>query len=211
MQPVKQVSNRYRACGVTLAVFLNLFPTFASAENPYISTSQVLGFVTTDLTGSGRNDRIVLYNLEDAPSNTVVLSIWNRGDNGEWGNSVFAEYIAQNNGVDREPTLALAQNGSVEIHSFSLANDPKDWEKTLTIAYRHLDGFTYPEYLVVGVKLEWNNDGNANDRRACDLNLLTGVAEITHRNNNKMRRSNIEWPPETIDAWPRDMIPQSCF
>jgi hypothetical protein len=181
------------------------------AENPFISASHVLGFVAADLKGDGYKEHIVLYDLVESPSSGVVLTIWERGDGTKWGNSIFSEDFAQNNGPGREPTLSLAENGSVEVHSFSTADNPANWEKTLTIAYRHLDWLEYPTYVVVGIRYEWDFDGNADDRRLCEINLMTGRGELTRLTDQKVERFTSPLEPEKTDSWPRNMIPEQCF
>jgi len=194
-----------------IIILLCLFPTFAAAENPYISASQVLGFIATDLTGDGHKEHVVLYDLVESPSSGIVLTIWERGDGDEWLNARFSEDFAQSNGPDREPELRLAENGSVEVHSFSAADNPANWEKTLTVAHRHLDGREYPSYLVVGLKYEWNYGDKSGDRRTCEINLLTGRGELTRGTEQKVEVFTSSLAPESTDGWPRDMIPEQCF
>ena len=194
-----------------ISILLCLFPSFAMAENPYISASQVLGFVATDLTGDGHKEHIVLYDLVESPSSGIVLTIWDRGEGTEWLNARFSEDFAQNNGPGREPELRLAENGSVEVHSFSAVDNPVNWEKTLTIAYRHLDGREYPSYLVVGIKYEWNYNGKDDNRRTCEINLLTGRGEITRGTEQISEVFSSSLAPESTDGWPRDMIPEQCL
>ena len=193
-----------------ISILLCLFPTLAMAENPFISASQVLGFVATDLTGDGHKEHVVLYDLVESPSSGVVLTIWDRGDGTEWENSIFSEDIAQNNGPGREPTLHLAENGSVEVRSYSAKDDPTDWKKTLIVAYRHLDWLEYPTYVVAGIKYEWNIDGKASDRRMCEVNLMTGRGELTRLTDQKVERFTSPLEPDTTDSWPRNMIPEQC-
>jgi len=194
-----------------LFAFLVCFPFSALAENPMISASQVLGFVATDLTGNGQKEHIVLYDLEEFPTSDIVLTIWGRGGDDEWGNYIFSQGFAQYNDLNRPPTLSLAENGSVQVHSFSTSETPANWEKTLTIAHRQLDGREYAQYLVVGLKYEWNPGGNAKKRQICEINLLTGRGELTRVGDQTVTVFESSLEPEHTDAWPRDMIPEQCF
>ena len=190
-----------------ISILLSLFPTLAAAETVEINADQVLGFISTDLTQDGENDRIVLFMLDEP-----VLSIFTRWTDGSWANPLFAEDLVEGrNYPDPDPTIALADNGSVMVRSFARKSDPEKMEKTLTIAYRKTDGYKYARYVVAGVKYEWNYGGDPDDHRVCEINFLTRQGEITQGPAQVVKTFYSAIGLYSVDKWPRNMIPEQCF
>ena len=190
-----------------ISILLCLLPTLANAETVEISADKVLGFISTDFTQDGENDRIVLFMLDEP-----VLSIFTRGTDGSWANSLFAEGLVEGRKYpDPDPTIALADNGSVEVRSYARKSDPEKMEKTLIIAYRKTDDYKYARYVVAGIKYEWNYGGDADDRRVCEINFLTSKGEITDGSEQIVNTFYSAIGLYSVDIWPRNMIPEQCF
>jgi hypothetical protein len=190
-----------------IIILLCLFPTHTVAESVEFSGGDILGFISADFTQDGNNERIVLFMLDEP-----VLSIFTRWTDGSWANPLFAEGLVEGrNYPDPDPTIALTDNGSIEVRSLARESDPGQWVKTLTIAYRQTQGFDCKRYVVAGVKYEWNAGGNAEDRRICEINLLTRQGELTHVAKDTVTGFYSQIGVESVDKWPRDMIPEQCF
>ena len=126
---------------------------------------QVLGVVESDLDDSGSAE---VFTLLDTGNGTADLQI----DDTAWG-TVFAADIAWVGGPGQVPELGLADNGSVQLTSMNDAVGRGRWRLTLTIAYR--DG----DYRVAGYTYEWRDTLDLADNGVCDVNLLTGLGEVS--------------------------------
>lgn len=190
-----------------ISILLCLFPSLANAETIEINADKVLGFISTDFTQDGENDRIVLFMLDEP-----VLSIFTRWTDGAWANSLFAEGLVEGrNYPDPDPTIALADNGSLVVHSYARKSDPEKMEKTLTIAYRKTDDYKYARYVVAGIIYAWNYGGDPDDRRVCEINFLTRQGEITQGPEQAVKTFYSAIGLYSVDSWPRNMIPEQCF
>ena len=188
-------------------LLLCLVPTFAQAESPFITPYDIFGFVMTDMTGNGVKEHISLYNLDGYPQ----FSIYQRRKDGKLGNFLFAQGFATNGGLFREPTLSLGDNGSVKIHSYGPDGSREGWEKTLTVAYRTVNGEDKPRYVVVELKYEWNYDGNPDDRRLCTINLVSHVGELVRGTSRQINAFQSSVGIDTTNGWPLEIIPEECF
>jgi len=197
-----------------LTLLFCFLPTLTLAESPDITPYDILDFATTDLTGNGVKEHISLYNMDGLP----IFSIYQRRKDDSLGNFLFSQGFATSGGPFREPSLSLGDNGSVKIHSFGPADGREEWEKTLTVAYRTVSGEDVqyvdedmPRYVTVGLKYEWNHDGNPDDRRICDINLVSRVGELIRGPNRQVTIFQSPIGVEITYGWPVEITPEECF
>ncbi len=119
-----------------------------------------------DLNGDGRAERFWLYAGGDAMADLVIEGTG--GATVQVPGFVWAGTMAGN-----EPSLELAENGSVRVISGNLSVGRNRWQQVLTIAYRNggymIAGYTYDSYDT----LDLDAGGT------CDVNLLTGRGALT--------------------------------
>ncbi len=125
----------------------------------------VLGVVKSDLDSSGAPE---VFTLLDTGNGTADLQI----DDTAMG-TVFAADIAWVGGVGQTPSIALADNGSVQVRSMNDSVGRDRWTLTLTIAYRN------DAYRVAGYTYAWHDTLDLAANGVCDVNLLTGDGEVS--------------------------------
>ena len=126
---------------------------------------EVLGVVKSDLDDSGAPE---VFTLLDTGTGTADLQI----DDTAMG-TVFAADIAWVGGAGQVPSVALADNGSVQVMSMNDAVGRDRWSLTLTIAYRD------NAYRVAGYTYIWRDTLDLANNGVCDVNLLTGRGEVS--------------------------------
>ena len=126
---------------------------------------EVLGVVKSDLDDSGGAE---VFTLLDTGTGTADLQI----DDTAMG-TVFAADIAWVGGPGQVPSVALADNGSVQVTSMNEAVGRDRWTLTLTIAYRA------DAYRVAGYTYRWRDTLDLASNGVCDVNLLTGRGEVS--------------------------------
>lgn len=130
-----------------------------------VAAQDVLGVVTSDLDSSGGAE---VFTLLDTGTGTADLQI----DDTAMG-TVFAADIAWVGGAGQVPSVALADNGSVQVTSMNDAVGRDRWALTLTIAYRD------NAYRVAGYTYVWRDTLDLTNNGVCDVNLLTGRGEVS--------------------------------
>jgi hypothetical protein len=126
---------------------------------------EVLGVVKSDLDASGAPE---VFTLLDTGTGTADLQI----DDTAMG-TVFAADIAWVGGAGQVPSIALAENGSVQVISANDAVGRDRWSLILTIAYRN------DAYRVAGYTYAWHDTLDLAANGVCDVNLLTGHGEVS--------------------------------
>lgn len=84
--------------------------------------------------------------------------------------------------------LAVAKNGSLQIHQYNESVGRDRWSRTLTVAYR--DG----QYVIAGFTFSAYDTLKADSSESCDYNLLTGKGI---RNGRKVKISTSALPLAT--------------
>ena len=146
----------------------------------------VLGVVKSDLDDSGGAE---VFTLLDTGTGTADLQI----DDTAMG-TVFAADIAWVGGLGQIPTVALAENGSVQVTSMNDAVGRDRWILTLTIAYRN------NAYRVAGYTYSWRDTLDFDSNGVCDVNLLTGRGELSINGGPKQQFSQ-SLPALPVTDW----------
>lgn len=120
---------------------------------------------TTDLNGNGVAET---FTLTISDSDYATLSITGDGRDVTTGPFVWYGRMAGS-----EPSLDLAPNGSLLVHSANDGIGRGRWNAALTLAYR--DG----AYQVVGYTYQWRDTIDPQNYGTCDINLLTGKGFLT--------------------------------
>ncbi len=159
---------------------------------------EVLGVVKSDLDSSGAPE---VFTLLDTGNGTADLQI----DDTAMG-TVFAADIAWVGGVGQMPSIALAENGSVQVMSMNDSVGRDRWTLILTIAYRN-DAFR-----VAGYTYSWYDTLDLANHGVCDVNLLTGRGEVSLSGGPKKRFTQ-SLPAIPVSDWTEMTIglpPDAC-
>ena len=165
------------------AIFFFTLPAGAQSLGPMQSS---------DLNNDGRVER---FTLIDNGNGSADLQIENTGSG-----VLYAQNIVWAGGIGQIPSLSLAPNGSVKVHSQNDSIGRYRWSQVLTIAYRQ------GQYRVAGFTYSWRDTLNLPDNGTCDLNLLSGRGVVTI-DNGPQRNISTSMAARPITQWSDDIAP----
>jgi len=149
---------------------------------------------SSDLNGDGRVER---FTLIDNGNGSADLQIENTGDG-----VIYAQSIVWVGGVGQTPSLSLAPNGSVKVHSQNDSIGRYRWSQVLTIAFRQ------GQYRVAGFTYSWRDTLNLPDNGTCDLNLLSGRGVLSI-DGGPQQNIPANLPPLPVAEWSDEFGPPS--
>jgi hypothetical protein len=174
-------------------------PAHAHAHAQAPSYEKVLSAVTLDFSSSGRQDRAVLVQNDDAAAD-LYLYLSKDDANGQIALSlaeIKKDIVFSGGAWGQLPSLETNGKGSLLIKSENEAIGRDRWSQTLTIVYRN------KQFLIGGVSFTARDTLDLNAGGSCDLNLLTGKGVRNGKPVGKLA-------PIRLADWSGDKLPKEC-
>ncbi len=181
-------------------LLVGLFPAVGQGQTPPLEPEKTLATVTGDINGNGIPDKAVLY--RGTPDDNAALAIFEDGQNAT--PAFVAPAIAWVGGIGQQPDLAISPAGSLQVLSMNEAIGRDRWHQTVTIAWRK------GRYMLAGITYDWYDTLDPAAQGLCDVNLLSGKADLFLGENGPKRRIRVKLGAMPADQWDGS-VPSECF